>query len=62
MTMVIRALFLVVCFIIVTGLYALSKEFFPPGALIGGLRGVLAIALLYGSWKLSKKIDFSKKN
>jgi len=60
--MVIRALFLVVCFIIVTGLYALSKEFFPPSALMGGIRGVLAIALLYEAWKLTKKIDFTKKN
>jgi len=61
MTMVLRALFLVVCFIIVTAFYALSKEFFPPSGLIGGIRGVIALILLYGAWKLSKKINFETR-
>jgi len=60
MSTFIRTILFIIAFLIVTGLYALSKELFPPSALIGGLRGLFALTLLYGAWQLIKKIDIKK--
>lgn len=62
MTTAVRVIVFIVCFLLITALYGVSKELFPPSPGSYLLRVILWPILLYGAWRLVKKIDFRKKD
>lgn len=62
MARAVRILLFITAFLVITALYAVSKEVFPPTALSGGIRGLVACVLFYIAWLAIKRIDFGKKS
>lgn len=55
MRVFIRWVILTISFLFVTALFAISREFFPPSFIAGGIRGVLACGALVWVWNITKR-------